>query len=79
MFLKCKSNGTLVEVLTVEDLYNPCRREISGRLHAGEEMQDPSTFAKAELMFPSNETLPRCWLDTHYQEDKSPKSLLEHV
>jgi hypothetical protein len=78
MFLKCKSNGTLVEVLTVEDLYNPCRSRILGRLHAGEEMQDPSMFPKVELMFPSNEPLPQCWLDAHYQ-DKSLKTIVIHA
>ena len=66
MFLKSKRNGTLLEVLTVGDLFDPCRKEVTGRLHAGEEMQDPSTFMKSELIFPSGESLPQCWLEPNY-------------
>jgi hypothetical protein len=38
-----------------------------GRFHAGEELQEPERFAKADLSFPSGEPLPRCWLDPGYQ------------
>ena len=68
MLLEHRPSGVLVEVLTLEELYNPCRPEIIGRLQAGEEMQDPETFMKSELIFPSGETLPRCWFDVHYRE-----------
>ena len=69
MFLQHKSNGQLVEVLTLDSMYDPCIKEITGRLHAGEEMQDPETFSKSELIFPSGESLPTCWLNPHYRED----------
>ena len=72
MFLKHKSNGQLVEVLTLDSMYDPCLKEITGRMHAGEEMQDPETFMKSELIFPSGESLPICWLDPHYRERSSP-------
>lgn len=72
MFLKHKSNGQLVEVLTLDSMYDPCLKEITGRMHAGEEMQDPETFVKSELIFPSGESLPICWLDPHYRENSSP-------
>jgi len=39
---------------------------VLGRLQAGEELQDPTALNKAELSFPSGESLPRCWLDPHY-------------
>jgi hypothetical protein len=68
MYLKEKSSGDLVEVLDTSALFDPCVSEVKGRLHAGEELQDPMTFGKAELVFPSGETLPRCWLDAHYKE-----------
>ena len=68
MFLKHKSNGQLIEVLTLDRMYDPCLKEITGRMHAGEEMQDPETFMKSELIFPSGESLPVCWLNPHYQE-----------
>ncbi len=68
MFLQHKPSGNLVEILSLECLYNPCRREINGRFHAGEEMQEPETFMKSELVFPSGETLPICWLDPDFRE-----------
>ena len=69
MFLKHKLNGQLVEVLTLEHMYDPCLKEVTGRMHAGQEMQEPETFMKSELIFPSGEPLPICWLNPHYQED----------
>ena len=66
MFLKSKRNGTLVEILTVGDLFDPCLKEVTGQLHAGEEMQDPAAFMKSELVFPSGESLPQCWLEPNY-------------
>ena len=67
MFLKSKSHGELVELLEVEKLYDPFKKEVLGRFHAGEEMQDPETFVKSELIFPSGEALPQCWLDPDYK------------
>jgi hypothetical protein len=67
MFLKDKS-GNLVEVLTLADLYDPCLKDIQGRFHAGEELQEPEIFPKMELLFPSGEGLPRCWIDPHYRD-----------
>ena len=29
-------------------------------------MQDPSTFMKSELIFPSGKSLPQCWLESDY-------------
>jgi hypothetical protein len=67
MFLTHKPHGELVEVLNPENLYDPCLSEIIGRSHCGEELQDPETFMKSELNFPSGEPLPRCWLDRNYR------------
>ncbi|HFE32101.1 MAG TPA: acetyltransferase [Gammaproteobacteria bacterium] len=68
MFLKDKATGDLVEVLNTNTLVDPCRAEVQGRFHAGEEMQEPREFAKADLVFPSGEPLPRCWVDPHYRD-----------
>lgn len=68
MFLRHKQSGSLVEVLNLEAMYDPCQHQIEGRFHAGEEMQDPETFSKSDLVFPSNEPLPQCWLDSHYRQ-----------
>jgi len=68
MFLMQKNSEKLVEVLSLTDLFNPNHDTVVGRFHAGEEMQDPEKFAKAEMQFPSGEGLPKCWLDSHYRE-----------
>ncbi|KYC37234.1 acetyltransferase [Scytonema hofmannii PCC 7110] len=68
MFLKHKNMKTLIEVLTMPDLYNPFRQEIWGQSHAGEELQEPAFFEKSDLIFPSGESLPSCWLNPHYLE-----------
>lgn len=68
MYLKHESTGDLVEVLNIEKLFDPFAAEISGRFHAGEELQEPAPFRKADLVFPSGEPLPRCWTDPHYRE-----------
>jgi hypothetical protein len=68
MFLRQKNSKKLIEVLSLTDLFNPNHATVVGRYHAGEEMQDPEKFKKAEIQFPSGEDLPRCWLDAHYRE-----------
>lgn len=67
MFLKHKTSGDLVEVLDSHALTDPCKDKLSGRFHAGEEMGEGREFSKAELVFPSGEALPRCWIDAHYR------------
>ena len=69
MFLKLRQHeteGSLVEVLDLKQLVDPFATSVSGRLHAGEELGDPHHVEKAELSFPSGESLPRCWLDSHF-------------
>ena len=73
MFLKQKRDGHLVEVLSVADLMNPTRTMVPGRLHYGEEMQDPENFPKLDLKFPSGEDLPKCWVDSHYRDQEVRK------
>jgi hypothetical protein len=68
MFLKQKAQGHLLEVLSMKDLINPLHDYIVGRLHYGEELQDPEKFMKDDLVFPSGEALPRCWVDVHYRD-----------
>jgi len=67
MFLKHKTSGSMVEILDVASLCDPCREAVPGRYHAGEELQDPMNFSKQELTFPSGEALPRCWIDPSYK------------
>ncbi|MBV5261017.1 acetyltransferase [Synechococcus moorigangaii CMS01] len=69
MFLNHAPEHILIEVLNLHDLWDPFKAEVWGRAHAGEEMQDPEFYPKAELMFPSGEPLPKAWLDPHYREN----------
>jgi hypothetical protein len=68
MYLKNKHNGDLVEILDIRSLTDPFQDRIAGRYHAGEELQDPENFAKPDLLFPSGENLPRCWIDPSYKD-----------
>ena len=70
MFLKDTTNGNMVEVLSLNDLFNPNHQQLVGRYNAGEELQDPEKFSKSDLEFLSGESLPRCWLDVHYRDSE---------
>ena len=67
MYLKHKISGNLVEVLDNKALADPCQSRVAGRFHAGEELQDPENFLKKDLIFPSGEALPVCWIDVNYK------------
>lgn len=70
MYLKHVSSGDLVEVVDLAGLFDPFEKGVQGRIHAGEELQDPARFAKGELVFPSGEALPRCWVDPDYRAQR---------
>lgn len=72
MYLRDTKSGDLVEVLDTLAMIDPCQDELLGRFHAGEELQDPADFSKDDLVFPSGETLPRCWLDASYRTSEQP-------
>lgn len=67
MYLKDKATGDLVEVLDSAAMIDPCVAQLQGRFHAGEEMQEASSFSKGGLEFASGEALPRCWVDADYR------------
>jgi hypothetical protein len=67
MFLQHKANADLLEVLDLEALFDPSAAQVRARFHAGEEMPEADDYAKADLLFPSGESLPRCWLDANYK------------
>ena len=70
MLLTQSSSGHLVEVLDLKNLFDPYDDSVLGRLNIGEELPEPEKFAKANLIFPSGENLPRCWIDPHYRDDE---------
>lgn len=68
MYLKHKSSSNLVEILEIQKLIDPSREDVIGRFHIGEEMQEPASFQKTDLIFPSGEMLPLCWIDPDYKK-----------
>jgi len=68
MFLQHVPTHSLIEVLSLEALWNPFLSEVMGRSHSGEEMQEVETYSKAELTFPSGEPLPQSWMNPHYRD-----------
>lgn len=70
MLLKQKSTGHMVEVENFMDLIDLNIVKVTGRYQEGEEVQDPDSFNKQDLLFLSGERLPRCWLDPHYRDDE---------
>jgi hypothetical protein len=69
MFLQNKQTGTLVEIRDIEALFNPNNSSVTAQGQAGEEEQDPESFEKTQLIFPSGEDLPRCWIDANYRQN----------
>jgi len=67
MFLHDKKKDALVKVIDLVALINPNQNEILGQVQSGEEQQDPAPSLKADLIFPSGENLPRCWVDADYR------------
>jgi hypothetical protein len=68
MFLKESKTGHLVEILNLQDLFDPFKEQVEGRYNVGEDLPPAEQFPKANLSFPSDEALPRCWLDPHYRD-----------
>lgn len=68
MFLKERKHGHLIEVVELSNLFDPYQTSLKGCCHYGEELQEAESYSKQELLFPSGETLPRCWIDPHYRD-----------
>jgi hypothetical protein len=67
MFLQSTQTQTLIKILDIETLLNPLRQDVLGCSQAGEEEQPPANYPKTQLIFPSGESLPRCWWDVNYR------------
>ena len=67
MLLKTKKDDVLVEITEVTELINPSREEVTAQIQEGQEEQPPESFKKSDLVFPSGENLPQCWLDSNYK------------
>ncbi|KYC36814.1 acetyltransferase [Scytonema hofmannii PCC 7110] len=68
MFLQNKQTDSLVEIRDLEALISATKNTVLGQSQQGEEEQDPEQFKKENLVFPSGENLPRCWIDENYRK-----------
>lgn len=71
MLLQETQTGSLIEVVDIQDLINPMQSSIQAQVQRGQEEQSPEPFAKQDLVFPSGEQLPRCWLDPDYRNSSA--------
>lgn len=67
MLLKNKDTDGLIEISELEELINPLSDKVKGQIQAGQNEQSPELFSKENLVFPSGEKLPLCWLDSDYK------------
>jgi len=67
MFLQNKETGVLVEILDTTALIDPLENKIPVKVQSGQEEQDAEGISKETLIFPSGESLPRCWVDADYR------------
>jgi hypothetical protein len=67
MLLQLKENGELVKILDVQELIDPNKDAVQAKEQAGQEEQAASPYKKENLIFPSGENLPRCWMDVNYK------------
>jgi hypothetical protein len=68
MLLKDKQSDGLIEVIDVDELIDPFKDQITGQPQAGEDEKEIASFKKQDLVFPSGEKLPVCWLDSNYKQ-----------
>ena len=67
MLLKSKEEDALIQISEVDELIDPFKEEVKGQVQAGQNEQPPESFKKSDLIFPSGEDLPQCWLDSNYK------------
>ncbi|MDZ7957704.1 MAG: acetyltransferase [Aulosira sp. DedQUE10] len=69
MLLQLKDSGELVKIVDLQELIDPNNDLVHAKDQEGQEEQETDTFKKDELIFPSGESLPRCWLDASYKDN----------
>ncbi|MBR8837749.1 MAG: acetyltransferase [Stigonema ocellatum SAG 48.90 = DSM 106950] len=67
MLLQIKDNGELVKIADILELINPNTDTVQAKEQQGQEEQQPDSYKKEALVFPSGESLPRCWIDANYK------------
>ena len=67
MLLKSKKEESLIQISEIDELIDPFKDKVSGQIQAGQNEQPPEPFDKKDLVFPSGESLPQCWMDSNYK------------
>jgi hypothetical protein len=67
MFLQIKNSRDLVKIVDFQELIDPNSKIVHAKDQEGEEEQETDIYIKEDLVFPSGEKLPRCWLDANYR------------
>jgi hypothetical protein len=67
MLLKNKKDDGLIEISEVQELIDPFKNQVTGQIQEGQNEQPSEPFNKEDLVFPSGENLPLCWLDSNYK------------
>jgi hypothetical protein len=57
-----------VKIVDVQELLDPTSEIVHAQDQEGQEEQETDIYQKEELVFPSGEKLPRCWLDAKFRE-----------
>ena len=57
-----------MKIVDIQELLDPTIKTVHAQEQEGQEEQETDIYQKVELVFPSGEKLPRCWLDAHYRE-----------
>ncbi|MBK1989196.1 acetyltransferase [Sphaerospermopsis aphanizomenoides BCCUSP55] len=67
MFLQIRNSHDLLKIVDIQELFDPNSQIVHAKDQEGEEEQETDLYKKEELVFPSGEELPRCWLDANYR------------
>ena len=67
MLLKNKQDEGLIQIAQLDELIDPFQDKVTGKIQAGQNEQPPEPFNKKDLVFPSGESLPECWVNSEYR------------
>ncbi|WP_038247986.1 hypothetical protein [Ghiorsea bivora] len=67
MYVRNLKSGDLAQIDKLAELTDPTAKSVTLHYFSGEEVGEPELVEKNELVFPSGEKLPKCWLDPHYR------------
>ena len=70
VYLKHVPSSELVEVIDLQDVINPASTTVLARSYRNDMQQRAERYPKIELVFPSGEALPACWIKGALQNQR---------